>query len=79
PFGIYGARIWYFISGIIPGALTEPPIGMAGWQLLADDTCSPYIHQVANAPMTISYKAQWFDKRMRLGPLCDPVTVTISG
>jgi len=29
--------------------------------------------------MVITYRAQWFDKLMNLGPLGDPVTYAVSG
>jgi hypothetical protein len=28
--------------------------------------------------LTITYRAQYFDRRMRLGPMGDPVTATIT-
>ena len=67
PEDIYGARIWYKIEGT--GLLD-------GWMLLADDTNSPYIHYATT--MTISYKAAWFDRRMRVGPTDDSVTVAVT-
>ncbi|MBI4722141.1 MAG: hypothetical protein HY769_03965 [Candidatus Stahlbacteria bacterium] len=71
PDGIAGAKIWFYIGGL-------PPEG-ASWQFLADDTNSPYIHKVNNAAtVTIAYRAQWFDRKMRLGPLGDPVVVAVT-
>jgi len=44
---------------------------------LADDTHSPYLH-ILNGPVTVSYRAQYIDRNLHLGTLCDPVTVTIT-
>jgi hypothetical protein len=55
PNGIAGARIWYHIGGL--------PAAGEDWSFLADDTNSPYTHNVGNdATMTIAYRAQWFDR-----------------
>ncbi len=71
PRGIRGAKIWFHLGGL--------PAEGEDWSFLADDTNSPYNHIVNNnASITIAYRAQWFDKRMRLGPLGDPITVAIS-
>ncbi len=71
PDGIKGARIWYHMGGL--------PTGGAKWEFLADDTNSPYNHIINNdIGITVAYRAQWFDNRLRLGPLGDPITVAIS-
>ena len=71
PTGINGAKIWYHMGGL--------PSAGEDWSFLADDTNSPYNHIVNNnESVTIAYRAQWFDKKMRLGPLGDPITVAIS-
>ena len=71
PDGIQGAKIWYHMGGL--------PTGSEKWEFLADDTNSPYNHIINNTiGTTVAYRAQWFDKRMRLGPLGDPITVAIS-
>ena len=71
PDGIQGAKIWFHMGGL--------PAGGEEWSFLADDTNSPYNHIINNTVgITIAYRAQWFDKRMRLGPLGDPITVAIS-
>ncbi len=71
PNGIKGAKIWFHIGGL--------PAEGEEWEFLAYDTNSPYNHIVNNdAAMTIAYRAQWFDKRMRIGPLGDPIVVAIS-
>ncbi|MEW6026754.1 MAG: hypothetical protein AB1599_05635 [Planctomycetota bacterium] len=55
PVNISGAKIWYRIE-------TGP------WQFVADDTNSPYLHNLAiTEPQNVEYRAQWFDKKMRLG------------
>lgn len=71
PQGMRGAKIWYHIGGV--------PQNEDDWRWLADDTNSPYTHIIGGAePVTIAYRAQYFDRRMRLGPFGDPVVVTIS-
>jgi len=66
-----GVRLWFVIGGA--------PADIAGYQFLADDTNSPYLHRLAiSVPTTVTYRAQWFDKLNRLGPLGDPVTVTVT-
>ncbi|MBI4721947.1 MAG: hypothetical protein HY769_02940 [Candidatus Stahlbacteria bacterium] len=71
PQGIDGVVIWYAEGGI--------PATEDGWRFLAMDTNSPYIHYVNNnTTVTIAYKAQWFDRRKRMGPFCDPVTVAVT-
>ena len=72
PKGIDGVAIWYAEGGI--------PTDIAKWRFLALDTNSPYIHSVGNnATVTLAYKAQWFDKRKRMGPFGNPVTVAVTG
>ena len=49
------------------------------WNFVADDTNSPYVHRIeTTVPITLEYRAQWFDTRMRLGTLCEPVRVTVT-
>ena len=68
-----GVRL-YSVTGIVtPG--TDP--NALAWQWLADDTHSPYLH-ILNGPVTVSYRAQYIDRNLHLGTLCDPVTVTIT-
>ena len=69
PQGIKGAKLW-FCYGL--------PTEASAWQWLADDTHSPYLHAVPGQSLTITYRAQYFDRRMRLGPFGDPVTATIT-
>ena len=71
PAGIAGVSIWYAEGGI-PGDESQ-------WRHLVLDSRSPYIHHVGNdATATMAYKAQWFDKRKRTGPFCDPVQVAVT-
>lgn len=71
PRGVKGVKIWYSEGGL--------PAQEEGWQWLADDTTSPYLHVVGNMqPVTIAYRAQYFDSHMNTGPYCDPVIVTIT-
>jgi len=66
-----GAKIWFHVGGI--------PSGEEEWQWLADDTNSPYEHNVASpVAVTIAYRAQYFDNKMRLGPFSDPALATIT-
>jgi hypothetical protein len=71
PRGVKGAKIWFSVGGL--------PAQDGDWQWLADDTSSPYLHILGNSqPTTVAYRAQYFDSRMNLGPLSDPVIVTIT-
>ena len=71
PYGIKGAKIWFHMGGL--------PTGGEKWEFLADDTNSPYNHIINNdVGITVAYRAQWFDRRLRLGPLGDPIVVAIS-
>ena len=75
PVEAYGARIWGVEGG--------PPTTPGGWDALAwtwsgDDTHSPYTYS-PNRAGTFSFRAQWFDRLMNLGPLGDPVTCMVTG
>lgn len=71
PKGIDGVAIWVAKDGI--------PKDKSQWRFLALDTNSPYIHNARNdATITLAYKAQWFDKRKRMGPFCNPVIVAVT-
>jgi hypothetical protein len=71
PQGIDGVSIWVAEGGI--------PTDDSKWRFLAMDTNSPYIHNVANdSVVTLAYKAQWFDRRVRRGPFCGPVKVAVT-
>ena len=72
PQGIDGVAIWYAEGGI--------PSDESLWRFLALDTNTPYVHNVGNTgSVTIAYRAQWFDKRKRMGPFGNPVTVAVTG
>ncbi len=72
PQGLDGVAIWYAKGGI--------PTDDAEWRFLALDTNTPYVHNVGNTEsVTIAYKAQWFDRRKRMGAFCDPVTIAVTG
>ncbi|HAH31730.1 MAG TPA: hypothetical protein DCL44_05385 [Elusimicrobia bacterium] len=71
PKGIDGVAIWVADGGI--------PSTKDKWRFLALDTNSPYIHNVRNdMTVTLAYKAQWFDKKKRMGPFGDPVIVAVT-
>ncbi len=71
PQGIDGVAIWYAKGGI--------PTDIAEWRFLALDTNTPYTHNVGNAAsITIAYRAQWFDRRKRMGPFGNSVTVAVT-
>ena len=75
PVEAYGARIWVVEGG--------PPATPGGWDALAwawsgDDTHSPYTYS-PNRAGTFSFRAQWFDRLMNLGPLGDPITCMVTG
>ena len=89
PDGIAGAKLWFHVVSPRPQVAKESTASkflMAldyqdwhEWNFLADDTNSPYVHIIeTNVPITIDYKAQWFDNSMRLGPLGDPVRATVT-
>lgn len=66
-----GAKIWIHVGGI--------PGGEGEWQWLADDTNSPYEHNVASpVAVTIWHRGQYFDHKMRLGTFSDPAIATIT-
>lgn len=68
-----GVRL-HVVTGIVtPGT----DVNALPWQWLADDTHSPYLH-ILNGPVTVTYRAQYIDRNLHLGTLCDPVTVTIT-
>ena len=69
-----GVMIWYATGGI-PG--TDDAAGP--WQFVALDSESPYVHIPDLTSVTkLAYRAQWFDRRMRVGPFGDPTEVAIS-
>lgn len=71
PTGMRGAKVWFRVGGI--------PQNEDGCKWLTDDTNLPYAHAVASAqPVTIAYRAQYFDRRMRTRPFCNAATATIT-
>jgi len=87
PDGIAGAKIWFRL--IEPRGMSFHNVSKFldemghvdwnEWQFLADDTNSPYVHVIeTTVPITLEYRAQWFDNSMRLGPLGDPVRATVT-
>lgn len=66
PDEIAGAKIWYRIES-------------GPWNFVADDTNSPYTHNLAiTEPQNVEYRAQWFDKKMRTGPFSETAKCTVS-
>ena len=71
PHGIDGVNIWVAEGGI--------PSDESQWRFLAMDTNSPYIHNVGNdSTVTMAYKAQWFDRRKRMGPFGSPIVCAVT-
>ena len=68
PENIAGVKLWYRVSS-----------GDGEWQWVADDTNSPYIHDVgANEPVEVAYRGQWIDKKMRTGLFSMVARATVS-
>jgi len=66
PAEIAGAKIWY-------------RIGTGAWTFVADDTNSPYTHNlVVTVPTGLEYRAQWFDKKMRTGSFSETAKCAVS-
>ncbi len=78
PKDIAGVKLWFRIE-------TRP------WQFLADDTNSPYTHNLSDlVPVgtqaglglteatSVEYKAQWFDKKMRTGSFGQTARCTVT-
>ncbi len=66
PEGIYAVRIF-------------AKVGEGAEAFLADDTNSPYLHQVqTNAPVTVTYRACYVDRKLRVGPLGQLASCTVS-
>jgi hypothetical protein len=71
PEGIDAVAIWVAFGGI--------PADNSIWRFLAMDTKSPYVHNVENnTTVTLAYKAQWVDRKKRMGPFGDPVIVAVT-
>lgn len=66
PAGIAGAKIWYRSES-------------GPWNFVADDTNSPYLHNPGNTePVNLEYRAQWFDKKMRVGLFSESAKCSIT-
>ena len=64
PKDIAGAKIWYRVGG-------------GEWQWVGDDTNSPYRHDIELGE-ALEYRAQWFDKKMRVGLFSTVTPATVS-
>ncbi len=65
PKGMRGCRIWFTIDQYNDYSTGEG----FNWNLLADTTCSPYVHILTpKSPITIIYRAQYLDRKLRAGP-----------
>ena len=66
PVAIAGAKIWYRIES-------------GPWVYVADDTNSPYLHNfIITEPLNVEYRAQWFDKKGRLGVFGETAKCTVT-
>ncbi|MFH0888913.1 MAG: hypothetical protein V1871_06875 [Planctomycetota bacterium] len=87
PMDIAGVKIWYRIKTGLPA---EASAQAGSWTFVADDTNSPYVHNLAavqrtvqaglaiTEPISVEYKAQWFDKKMRTGAFSQTAKCTVS-
>ena len=64
PKNIGGVKIWYRVGG-------------GEWQWVGDDTNSPYRHDI-DLCEGLEYRAQWFDKKMRVGLFSTVAQATVS-
>ena len=71
PEGVRGVRLWW------APADPEKDLEHLAWEWLADDTRSPYLH-VHRVPGTVFYRAQYLDRKLRLGPLGGPVSASVT-
>ncbi len=63
----------------IAGARISYRIESGPWNFVADDTNSPYLHNlVITEPTNVEYRAQWIDKKMRTGPYSETAKCTVS-
>ena len=66
PENIAGVKIWY-------------RVGEGQWMWAGDDTNSPYRHNIDLTTCgALEYRAQWFDKKMRIGLFSTVTPATIS-
>jgi hypothetical protein len=71
PEGVKGVRLWW------APADPDKDLEHLAWEWLADDTHSPYLH-VHRVPGTVFYRAQYIDRKLRLGPLGQPVSASVT-
>lgn len=71
PEGVKGVRLW------CAPADPEKDLEHLSWEWLADDTRSPYLH-VHRVPGEVVYRAQYLDRKLRLGPLGQPVSASVT-
>ena len=71
PEGVKGVRLWW------APADPDKDLEHLDWKWLTDDTCSPYLH-VHRVPGTVVYRAQYIDRKLRLGPLGGPVSASVT-
>jgi len=63
----------------IAGARISYRIESGPWTFVADDTNSPYLHNLAiTEPQNVEYRAQWIDKKQRVGPYSETAKCTVS-
>ena len=74
PEGVYGARL-QVIEGSVPSGTAN--INSLPWRWVADDTESPY-YFIATGGGIFTFRAQWFDVLMNLGPLGDAGTCAVT-
>ena len=49
------------------------------WNFVADDPNSPYLHNLGiTEPLNVEYRAQWIDKKQRVGPYSETAKCTVS-
>jgi hypothetical protein len=70
PKGVHGARI-LVLPGLVPSGTQN--LASLPWVWAADDTESPYTYTATGGGI-FTFRVQWFDQLMNLGPLCDPMT-----
>jgi len=63
----------------IAGARISYRIESGPWTYVADDTNSPYLHNLSiTEPQNVEYRAQWIDKKQRTGPYSETAKCTVS-
>jgi hypothetical protein len=74
PYPAAGFRLHVLYSAIPAG--TEN-LEALPWTLLVDHTHSPFLHLIGHAA-TVTYRAQYFDRLMNLGPLGPPESCSVT-